>query len=46
MRPEPLAAFDLWLRQQLAKDTGNALVEPLPAEWMRLLSPERDAASA
>ncbi len=46
MRPEPMAAFDLWLRRQLAKDTAAALAEPLPDEWMRLLSPDRGTAGA
>ena len=46
MRPEASAVFDLWLRRQLAKDTGASLAEPLPEEWLRLLSPGQDAASA
>ena len=46
MRPEPLAAFDLWLRRQLVKDTAASLTDPLPEEWTRLLSPDQDAASA
>jgi len=43
LRPEPVTAFDLWLRRHLSKDTGAALVESLPAEWLCLLSPDQDA---
>lgn len=46
MRPEYVAAFDLWLRRQLSKDIGTALAEPLPEEWVRLLSPNQDAVNA
>jgi hypothetical protein len=34
-------AVDVWVRRSLADHYGDTLHEPLPEEWMKLLSPER-----